>query len=205
MINQRLVRFLTLAALIAVAVGVWIYPHSTTAHDHEFRPNLELCVENLDGTPASQRALGKITAAFNQVKLHPSFHDAQLDRGTGPAIVAGCPSRATILSSTWTGPKYGASDTITQEPSEFHTFVFIVPQATVDAKFGSMYPRLTTQETVCMDHACGEISTAVYITPEELENFDVLKRSLSWGVGLVPEGETMYPGHVDDTTHTHKD
>jgi hypothetical protein len=184
-----------------VAVGIWTMPQTEA---HQFRANLQLCVENLDGTAPSQKALGKITAAFQRVKAHPHFGDAQLDRGIGPTIVAGCPGDATITSASWAGPKRGAA-TYPATPSEFHTFVFVVPDATAQQAFGTAFPRVTAQEVMCVDDVCGEVSTAVYVTPGELDKGDVLARSLSWGVGLVPPGEQL-PTTVaprDAAKHTH--
>ena len=194
-------RILPLAALVLVAVGIWTMPQTDA---QQFRANLQLCVENLDGTAPSQKALGKITAAFQQVKAHPHFGDAQLDRGIGPTIVAGCPGNATIKAASWAGPKRGAA-TYPATPSDFHTFVFVVPDAAAQHAFGTVFPRVTAQEVMCVDDMCGEVSTAVYVTPAELDNGDVLARSLSWGVGLVPPGEqlptTLAPR--DAAKHTH--
>ncbi len=201
MTPQRKPRVLALAALMLVAAASWTIPHTDA---HQFRPNLQICVENLDGTAPSQKALGKITAAFQRVKAHPHFTDAQLDRGIGPTIVAGCPGAATITSAAWAGPKRGAP-TYPDTPSEFHTFVFVVPDVAAREAFGTVFPRLTAQEVLCVEDACGEVSTAAYITPAELDNVDVLARSLSWGVGLVPPGETLptTASPRDAAKHTH--
>jgi hypothetical protein len=184
-----------------VAMGIWTMPQTEA---QQFRANLQLCVENLDGTVPSQKAVGKITAAFQRVKAHPHFGDAQLDRGIGPTIVAGCPGDATIKAASWAGPKRGAA-TYPATPSEFHTFVFVVPDAAAHHAFGTVFPRVTAQEVLCVDDVCGEVSTAVYVTPAELDNGDVLARSLSWGVGLIPPGEqlptTLAPR--DAAKHTH--
>lgn len=198
MITNTTTRIRRLAVLAFVAASVWTVPYLTHASNHahadhherpDHRANLQLCVQNLDGTPASQKAVGKITAAFNRVKLHRHFGDAQLDRGIGPTIMAGCPGDATIKSHHW-GAKYGAPQQ-PATPSEISTFVFIVPQADAQRAFGDVLPRITPQEIMCEDHVCGEVTTAVYLTLAELDNIDVLTRSLSWSVGLIPEGERL--------------
>jgi hypothetical protein len=201
MTRRRNQRVLALAALMLAAAASWTIPQTDA---HQFRPNLQICVENLDGTPPSQKALGKITAAFQRVKAHPHFKDAQLDRGVGPTIVAGCPGEATITSAAWAGPKRGAP-TYPETPSAFHTFVFVVPEAAAQQAFGTVFPRLTAQEVLCVDDGCGEVSTAAYITPAELDNADVLARSLSWGVGLIPPGEQLptTASPRDAAKHTH--
>ncbi len=192
MLAKRTDRNLILIMLSLIAVTVWSFPYlsSAGAHQQHHRANLQLCIENLDGTPASKKAMGKIMAAFKKVQAHRHFKDAQLDRGGGPTIVAGCPSEATIKSERWAGFKLGAPNLRT-EPSEISTFVFIVPQEEAQRAFGNLFPRITPQEIMCHEEECGEVSTATYITPEELENFDILARSLSWGVGLIPEGEKL--------------
>lgn len=201
MTTRHTQRCVALAALTLAAAAIWTMPQTEA---QQFRPHLQICVENLDGTPPSQKALGKITAAFQRVKVHPQFKDAQLDRGIGPTIVAGCPGEATITSAAWAGPKRGAP-TYPDTPSAFHTFVFVVPDAAAHGAFGTRFPRLTAQEVLCVDDGCGEVSTAAYITPGELDNGDVLARSLSWGVGLIPPGETLPTTAAprDAAKHTH--
>jgi hypothetical protein len=83
--------------------------------------------------------------------------------------------------------------------------VFVVPDAAAQHAFGTVFPRVTAQEVMCVDDVCGEVSTAVYVTPAELDNRNVLARSLSWGVGLIPPGEQL-PTTVaprDAAKHTH--
>ncbi len=106
MTSRRNYRILPLAALILVAVGLWTMPQTEA---HQFRANLQLCVENLDGSAPSHKVLGKIIAAFQQVKAHPHFTDAQLGRGIVPTIVAGRPLDAPITSASWAGPKRRAA------------------------------------------------------------------------------------------------
>jgi hypothetical protein len=198
MLVQRTTRSLILVVLSLIAVIVWSLPHLSLAgesHQRQHRANLQLCIENLDRTPASNKAMGKIMAAFKRVQAHRHFKDAQLDRGGGPTIMAGCPSEATIKSKQWAGFKFGAPNLRT-EPSNISTFVFIVSQEEAQRAFGNIFPRITPQEIMCDEHKCGEVSTASYITPAELENFDVLVRSLSWGVGLIPEGEQLPTEHA---------
>lgn len=202
------IRILALAALTLIAVGVWSIPYFTQARKPtNHRDNLQLCVQNADGTPASAEALAKIKQAFkDKVETHQHFKAAKLDRGNGPTFTSGCPGEATITSKNWAGPKYGAAN-LTAAPSEVSTFIFIVSQAEAQRAFGDVYPRITAQEMMCRGDVCGDTTMAVYITPEDLDNKDLLGRQLSWSVGLIPDGEqpsiqpvpTAQPGTVQPT------
>ena len=90
----------------------------------------------------------------------------------------------------WSGPKFGAPH-YPDTPSESSTIVFIVSTEEAQKAFGNIYPRTTPQEVICHGTVCGDVTTAVYITREELNNGDLLGRELSWSVGLIPEGETL--------------
>ncbi len=199
MLAKQTNRSLVLMVLSLIALTVWSWPYVSVAWETHQRPpqqfTAKVCIENLDGTPVSHRALDKIMAALQQVRAHRHFKAAQLDRGGGPTIMAGCPSAATIKSPHWAGSKLGAPHLRT-EPSDIATFVFIVPQAEAQRAFGTMFPRITPQEIMCHEHTCGEVATATYITAAELERFDVLARSLSWGLGLIPAGEKLPTEHA---------
>ncbi len=194
MLAQQINRSLVVGMLSLMAVTVWSWPYVSGAWEaHQRSPQrgaAKVCIENLDGTPASPRAMGKLMAAVQRVRAHRHFKAARLDREGGPTVLAGCPSDATIKSPRWAGFKLGAPQLRTA-PSDIATFVFIVPPAEAQRAFGSMFPRITPQAIMCHEHTCGEVATATYLTPAELERVGVLARSLSWGLGLIPEGEHL--------------
>jgi hypothetical protein len=50
-------------------------------------------------------------------------------------------------------------------------------------------------ETMCEDHVCSEVSTALFITRSTLESPDALYRALIVGLGIDPTGGTYPEGH----------
>lgn len=56
------------------------------------RDNLQLCIANVDGSPAKGEVMSRIPMAFATVKHHPEFEKAGLNAGGGPKVRAGCPS-----------------------------------------------------------------------------------------------------------------
>ena len=148
--------------LTIVAVAVWSnLPLTPTVRGHQWRENLQLCVQSLDGTSIDATKPGKIISGFEEVKKHPSFKEAHLDRGIGPTFTVGCPGEPTIFSPTWYGPKIGAGLVPANSPSEFNIYIYIASVEDLQRAFGDTFPRITTQEIMCNpdDGVCGEVST----------------------------------------------
>ncbi len=152
------------------------------------RTRLRLCVASVDGSPVPSATLAAITAALlNEVPRHPDF--ASMNRalygGQAPEVVSGCPGAPTIRAPDWErGAKGGGAPHRVSRPSDFTGHVYLVSAAEAEHAFGAGFPRRTAHEMLCEGHTCAEVTTAVYLTPDDLAARDRLVLSLTAVVGL---------------------
>jgi len=138
---------------------------------------LEICVQNVDGTAVAPGVMDKITSAFKEVKKHRDFDAAGLNAGGGPVFKPGCSGEPTIRDNK--------AQKVTK-PSPIFTFVFIASEEALSNVPFKHYPRVKSQETMCEGDVCAEVTKALYITPQEIENEEILVQALTFGVGLMP-------------------
>ena len=69
-------------------------------------------------------------------------------------------------------------------PSQYRTFVFVAPMGNLYREDGSRF-HITPQEYLCHNDACAEVTTALYLTPDELSNPGVVASHLTAAVGLL--------------------
>ncbi len=108
-------------------------------------------------------------------------------------VDTGCPAPPTITDSRYNANYRSGAPTQSTTPSRYRLFVFVAPSDQLAQAFPRQpKTRETPQEVLCTGHACVEVTTAVYLTPEELTNQPVLLRALVRGVGLWPVGERRF-------------
>jgi hypothetical protein len=203
MLKGRKDRIVTLVALVAMAIGSWSFSFWTNAHAGNSRlpggrARLQVCIQKMDGSEVDQSALGKITAAFAQVKNHKHYEEAGLNSSGGLQIIRGCPSVAAA--------KLGRSHVVSR-PNPIFTFIFVATEAELKDVTFKRYPRTGSQETMCSGDKCNEVTKALYITPEEIEDEATLVKALTAGIGLIlPEEEqgTIYGNGVTPDNKTEK-
>lgn len=130
---------------------------------------------------ATSLDLDKIITAFRTVSMHPDYAAAGYgEPGRIPQIAAGCPKPPTLRSLQ------GKPQTV-DTPSPFLAFVFVAPADMLQSEhFYEKYARVTTQEWTCEGNNCSEATSAVYLTPEELDDPVQLVRSLTEAIWLQP-------------------
>lgn len=184
MLTARTTRIGTLVVLTFFAVGAWgfaFFRNSSVAAQSLGgplgRPRLEVCVQNMDGTVVEPEVMDKITTAFKEVKKHRDFEAAGLNAGGGPKLKAGCPSGPTL--------KENKARKVTKPSPEF-TFIFIASEEDLKGVLFKYYPRVKSQETMCKEDSCTEVTKALYLTPQEIGDPAKLIPALTFGVGLMP-------------------
>ena len=188
-------RSLTLG-LAAIAILVWAHVAyaQIATEDHGVhrtrnmlvtsnRERLDICVDSLVLGASAADARSLVFDAVTQVRKHPLFGPAGLD-GAEPVVTAGCSAPANLGAPHWDS-KLGAAPQV-DVPSPHRLFVFIAEADALARAFGSRLPRTTAQEIYCEDDDCSEVTTALYVTAEELRNPTVLVDALVHGVGLLP-------------------
>lgn len=185
-----------LIVLALCALGAWslaFLTHSNaSAHPGgpPGRTRLEICVQNVDGSTVLSTVMDKITTAFKEVKKHRDFEAAGLNAGGGPKFKIGCPSGPTI--------KENKAHKVTKHSAEF-TFIFIASEAELQAVPFKHYPRVKSQETMCEEDVCAEVTKALYLTPQEINDPAKLVPALAFGVGLMPT-DSPQSQYIDGVT-----
>ena len=161
------------------------------------RDRLAVCVQGV-GSAASDGAAARewVARALALVAQHPQFAPAGLG-GRLPVVEEGCPHGPYLLEPGvfWeNGIPIAGSGRRVQEASHYRLFVFLLPPAELARVIhGSLDIRRAAEEMLCQGHNCGEVTTGIYLTPEETRDEPFLIAWLTKGLGLEP---TLPPGNA---------
>jgi hypothetical protein len=70
--------------------------------------------------------------------------------------------------------------------NRFRAFVFVLPDGQVNKLFGNTARRTAAEEMLCAGKVCAEVTTGLYLSPQELRDSQVLKAALERAIGLEP-------------------
>lgn len=157
------------------------------------RTTLSICVDSKTPDVSNQTLKASIAAALGQVTAHPDFVPAGLAVAP-PQVDVGCPGPARMLLPGFnsdSGSATAESANVVQ-PSEYRTFVFVVPRQTATLPDGNVVHEVP-QEYLCEGEVCPEVTTALYLTPGDLSDPVSLVRMLTGAVGLDPDPTTPEP------------
>lgn len=204
MLAKNISRASLFVFLALFAVAVWAHPalfaqgNSDKDKEKEFRgrPDLQICVQSLQEESVPPNIMGLMRSALAQVSKHPHFKAAKMDVGGGPKLKAGCPLPSGLKNKQLKVAR-------TDEPNPIFTFVFIASQEELQDVSFKGDVRVVPQEMMCEvgedEGVCNEVTKAIYITPEELEDPQMLARALTAGVGLM-NIEQAAPIYTDEVT-----
>lgn len=185
MMTTKSFRLIAVSIIAMLTLSIWVSPQLIRSYTYAndgiggvaSRTNLQICIANHNGAPVTGEVMSKIRTAFAKVKQHPDFERAGLNRGGGPQIRAGCPSASTLNTEKW------GRNTVTT-PGPIHTYVFIASAQDLQGTQFKQYPRVVGYEQMCISSQCASVANAVYLTPEELNDPQLLVRTLTAGIGL---------------------
>jgi hypothetical protein len=193
---HRLTLILVLVVALAVSASLaatgrvesheGIHFSSDTALLVTNRDTLKICVESLVPGTTAGSILAGVRDGLPRLTAHPDFQRAGLAQGQ-ITVDAGCPAPPTIADPRYDPTDMSGRPAVVATPSDYRLFIFFAPADQLDAKF-TWEPRLTPQEVLCNGTMCQEVTTAFYLTPEELRDRATVERGLIQGVGLWPEG-----------------
>ena len=152
------------------------------------RDHLAICVESKVPEVTNEVLKTAIVAALVKVMIHPDFVDAGLASGTAQVDI-GCPSpaRATQPGFDWeTGGSDEQGAPFVDTPSQYRTFAFVVSPSQITGPSGQILHG-TAQELYISGGVGAEVTSAVYLTADDVPNIEAVGKYLEAGVGLVPQ------------------
>jgi hypothetical protein len=154
------------------------------------RNQLAVCVHAAAGASfGADEARTRVQAALTDVIRDPLWSG---DAKTGlPVVDIGCPSEPYLLQP---GVSYGGkpigdpSVQAVETASPYRVFVFVLPPAELSRIFGDTGSsiRVEPQEFLCEGDVCAEVTTGLYLSPEELADPDFLEGWPRKTLGLEP-------------------
>ncbi|HSH80694.1 MAG TPA: hypothetical protein VLA19_19375 [Herpetosiphonaceae bacterium] len=190
---------LLLVGLVSGTAALVMYPQP----GHAAQPNslltagrdrLAVCVQPLSGAISPDEARAPVEAVLPAALQHPWW---VADGLAAPVVETNCAPTATPFllqpgaTSILGKPSGNFNSLDVTQPARFRLFVFVLPQTQIRAIFGDSPYRVAPQEFLCREHQCSEVTTGIYVSPEELRDAAFLKLALQRGLGLerpVPEG-----------------
>lgn len=150
------------------------------------RSDLALCTDVVIGTagdiPPQQVAEQVEGVLMNQVRHHPRWHMLGYDQFP-IRVEVDCPSEAYLLQPGAQHPIVSGDlpETrvpITDEPSPFRVHLYVVSQEQIQRIFFGTNHRVAPQEMLCEERECFEVTSALYLSPEEVFNQQDLRDGL---------------------------
>ena len=139
------------------------------------RDRLALCVQSeIPGTASQTEARGAVEAALTEVSQDAAWIKKELSTPS-PIVTEGCPSTPGIFL-----PEVPA----VKQPSYYRVHVFVMALNELQKAFGDQPVRRTAEEKLCGGDFCWEVTTGIYLSPDELSNTDLVSNALRDGVGL---------------------
>jgi hypothetical protein len=169
--------------------GGWTNPRGAEGVRAVRYPGDSICVQAIGVDAAVETiAEAKLETAMVQVMQHPLWN--MFHREWAPPLVdIGCPSGPLVGRP---GVTYGQGTSVDHwiqyvvaEPSFYRTFVFIMPLEEIDRLLDGAPWRLVPQEfEQTGGDVFGEVTNAIFVSPEELEDPSFLVQQLTYAIGL---------------------
>jgi hypothetical protein len=154
---------------------------------------IEICVQTVDAdlkplaspaaAAAQTAAISRIEAAMPEVATHPYWNFAGVPRGdpVEPVFDIGCPSLPPETAEPDAPyPIEFIEGRVVDERSGYDTFLFIMPSEKLQELVRGSSIRTASHEMLCDEdhHLCWETTRAIYVSEEDLNDSDLLRRAL---------------------------
>jgi hypothetical protein len=152
------------------------------------RERLAICVDGVgDAAAAISEGREQVESALAVVASHPLFERAGLGAAQ-PVVDEGCPHDPYLLEPGvyWEdGIPIAGAGRVVPEVSIYRLFVFLVTPADLARAIDGTRPvRSAAEEMLCAGHQCWEVTTGIYLTPDEAADEAFLVEWLLRGLGL---------------------
>lgn len=150
------------------------------------REELAVCVEVIDGTSqvTLQTLANNVNIALDQqISAHPRWSELGYDKFPN-RVDASCPTAPYLLQPGAAHPLLPGSEKaevpvpMVEVPSPYRIHLYVVFSEEIMQAFGASDLRSAPQEMLCDGTQCFEVTSALYLTPEETMNSEILKDRL---------------------------
>jgi hypothetical protein len=152
------------------------------------QPGVAICVQAVNTGAAAAASIeagakSRLEDVLPSVAQNPRWEAAGL--AGGPTVIdVGCPSLPPQPAVAFDPPIRAVFGHTVSEPSKYGLFVFVLPRDQLLDFIGDSTSREAPQEVTCEDDVCSEVTTAVYISVEELQDTSFLTATVEHGLGL---------------------
>lgn len=210
---RRLLRPTVIAQAVAI-VGIVLIgasvarskqdPHvGTTPLGVGSRDRLAICIQPAEGlTLDPGDAIAAARAAFAELEKSPGWSPYAPYAVGGPAIDMGCPGLPALFRpilgqyppSHPTNFRETVAATVVETPSPYRAFVIVMPDHRLsEVLVPELRGRRSTEETMCPDNNCVEVSVGIYISHSELLDPARLSSALAVSLGIRESGTSGQP------------
>lgn len=156
------------------------------------RDRLKICVDGAGpAAAAAPLALQRVAQVLPALSREPKWAESgYAAAAAAPTVQLGCPRDPAVLRPGMVfrdGNVYPLSQNfpVVKQPSEYTIFVFVLPPDQIGkVDTGPRGVRFATQEMTCEAGQCWTVTFAVYVTPAELQDGEILFKWMRTGLGL---------------------
>lgn len=209
---RRLLRPTVIAQLVAILAIVLIGASvarskqesqvGTTPLGVGTRDRLATCIQPVEGlTLEPGEAILAAQAAFTEIEKSPGWIPYAPYAVGGTVIDMGCPGQPALFRpilgqyppSRPTNFRETVAATAVENPSPYRAFVIVMPdQRLSEVLVPELRGRRSTEETVCPDNSCAEVTVGIYVSHSELMDSVRLSSAIAIALGIreyVPSGQ----------------
>jgi hypothetical protein len=158
------------------------------------RDRLAICVQAAEGlTLERDEAIAAAQAAFAELEKSPGWAVYAPFAIGGPQIDLGCPSQPALFRPILgqypparpTNFRETVAATVVDTPSPYRAFIVVMPdQRLSEVLVPELRGRRSTEETVCPDSNCAEVTVGIYISHSEFIDPARLGSALAIALGI---------------------
>ena len=154
------------------------------------RSSLRLCINSKVPAVSDAALQAVVRLALAKVATHPGFASVGFKASTMQVDIE-CPGPMRIAEPGFV-PRAGFSDhgnIVVDQPTQYRTYVFVVPPTQMTPLLSYPFQRVP-QEIYCPPASrstCAAVSTAVYLTPDDVHDIAKVTRELAGALGLDPD------------------
>lgn len=157
------------------------------------RSELAICVDTIDvDQSVAGAAISSIEEVWPLVEAHRTWAKVASQYTARQRVDPGCPDTPVIV-----GPR-----ATSEPPSQYRVHVYVAQSNLVYNAPELRNGRLTSEQELCFEDDCLQVTTGLYITPEEMPNIPLMAAYVEQSLGLRPPGPINLPPAEPTSTIT---